>query len=329
MKMIPAQLTQILALAALALALGTSSTLCFGGQTYGTPVGTMTVPQPGTTLPDATLVTWPGEPKQHYQIRADEAYTAQSNASMPAGEKFDPHGEVGLRRFFQTRGNYITYGPMQGPVVELTTLAKDRPANSPFTKSHQTQNLGPYIPDQSTLLSNSQSANEVYGVETIELVYVDGSGNQTILDYQRIDVYQPQANEAANFFVQNFQQMIALNTSTAGTSFGGDPPRALVNTTQTIYPGGETWVVIYPGAAQATPPSGAVKIQSTDAFGPGGDNWQRNNVFMDLGNYVSGQGTYTLQMMQQSVYGLETFGNAASFNVTKYYNVNSQLGLTK
>jgi hypothetical protein len=189
MKMISVKLTQILAFAALALALGPSTTPCFGGQTYGTPVGTMAV-----TVPDSTLVTWAGEAKQHYQIRADEAYTAQSNASMPAGQKFDPHADLGIRRFFQTRGNYISYGPMAGPVVELTTLSKDRPANSPFTQSHQVQNYGPYVPDNSTLISNSsQSANDVYGVETVELVYVDGSGNQTIIDYQRIDVYQPQA----------------------------------------------------------------------------------------------------------------------------------------
>jgi hypothetical protein len=321
-KMIPVKLTQTLAFAALALAMGTSPTPCSAGQnTYGTPVGTMTA-----TTPDPTLVTWPTETKPHHQIRADQTYTAESDVSMPTGQKFDPHGEVGLRRFFQTRDNYP-----KGPMSELTTNSKDRPANSPFTKSHQIQDYGPYVPDQSTFISNSQPANDVYGVETIEVVYVDGSGNQTVLDYQRIDIYYPVPSEAATFYVQNFQQKIALNTSTGPnpTSYGGDPPRAIMTTTKTIYPGAESWVVIYSGPAQATPPSGAVKIASTDAVAPGGDAWQRNNVYIDLGNYVNGPGIYTLQVVQQSVYGTETFGNPASFSITKSYNVNSQLGLTK
>jgi hypothetical protein len=337
--MLPVKLTRVLAFAALALALGTSPTPCLAGQKNpGAPIGTMTVINP----PDSTLVYWLGESQPHYQIRADEAYNAQSDVWMPTGSKFNPHGQVGVRRFFQTRPAPPPNTPPPvnpdpstlGPMLELTVLSKDRPANSPFTKTHQIQNYGPYYPDQSTLLSNGLPANEVYGVETIELVFVDTTlpGNpQTVIAYQKFDIYQPWANEAANYFVQNFQQMIALNTATAAnpTSYGGDPPRAFVNTTQTVYPGAEIWVVIYSGAAQTTPPSGAVKIPSTDWTAPQGDASQRNNVFMDLGNYVNGPGTYTLQMMQQSAYGLETFGNPASFNATKYYNVNSQLGLTK
>jgi hypothetical protein len=326
MKMIALKLTQISAFVALALALGSGPTPCFAGKTIGNTQGTMTA-----TTPDSTLVSWPGESKPHHQIRADQSYTAESVVWVTDG-KFNPHGQaVEIRRFFQTR----TPGTFSlGPMLELDANTINRPANSPFNSAHQTQDYGPYIPDQSTLLSNSLSANDVYGVETIELIFIDKSVNpstQTVIDYEKIDIYQPLNAAAANYFVQNFQQMIALNTATAAkpTSYGGDPPRAFVNTTQTIYPGAETWVVIYPGVAQTTPPTGAAKIPSTDATAPAGDNWQRNNVFMDLGNYVNGPGTYTLQMMQQSVYGLETFGNPASFNITKQYNVNSQLGLTK
>jgi len=324
MKMLPVKSTRILALAALALTLGQHPTSCFGGQTIGTTQGTMTA-----TTPDPTLVSWPGESKPHHQIRAEQSYTAQSQVWVTDG-KFNPHGQaVEIRRFFQTRtpGTYSL-----GPMLELAANTINRPANSPFNSAHQTQDYGPWIPDQSTLLSNSLNANDVYGVETIELIFTDKSvtpSTQTVLDYEKIDIYWPPNGNAANYFVQNFQQMTALNTSTAGVKYGGDPPRAFVNTTQTIYPGAETWVVIYSGVAQTTPPAGALKIPTTDWTAPGGDASQRS-FYIDLGNYaVNGPGIYTLQMLQQSIYGLETFGNPASFNITKKYNVNSQLGLTK
>ena len=217
-----------------------------------------------TTTLELSPISWPND-KAHYQMRADQTYTAQSDAWVTG--KFNPHGEVGIRRFFQAR----TPGTCTlGSPVELNTNTKDRPANSPFSKSHQIRNYGPYMPDQSTLMSNSLlSVNDVYGVETIELMYVDDHvtpNTQTILDYQKIDIYYPLPSAAANFYVQNFQQKIALNTSTAGTKFGGDPPRAIMNTTQTIYPGAETWVVIYPGVAQATPPW-AAEIQIDPEYG--------------------------------------------------------------
>jgi hypothetical protein len=325
MKMPPVKLIRISAFAALMLALGPSLTPCFGGQTIGTTQGTLTI----TSIPDPTLVYWPNEAKPHYQIRAEQSYTAQSDVWVTNG-KFNPHGQaVEIRRFFQTRtpGTYSL-----GPMLELNASTINRPANSPFTKSHQTQDYGPWVPDQSTLVSNSLSANDVYGVETIELIFTDNSvtpSTQTVLDYEKIDIYWPPNAAAANFYVQNFQQKIALNTSTAANPYGGDPPRAIMNTTQTIYPGAETWVVIYPGPAQATPPSGATAIPSTDATAPAGDAWQRNNVYIDLGNYVSGPGSYTLQVVEKSIYGTEPFGNPASFSITKQYNVNSQLGLVK
>jgi hypothetical protein len=56
---------------------------------------------------------------------------------------------------------------------------------------------------------------------------------------------------------------------------------------------------------------------------------QRQNIYIDSGNYVTGPGTYTLQFMQKSVYGTETFGNPASFTINNSYKVTSQLGLVK
>jgi hypothetical protein len=345
MKMLPVKLTQISAFAALMLALGPSPTPCSaaGNQNYGLPQGTLSVTTPpGATAWDSTQVSWGADTfptcwngttwiaptKKHNQMRADQTYTAQSDEWYASGVKFDPHGSIGIRRFFQTRTPGTT---SLGAPSEINVLTKDMPANSRFNQAQQIQDFGPYAPDQSTFTTNSLAANDVYGVETIELVFIDGSGNQTVLDYQKIDIYQPLSAAVANFYVQNFQQKTALNTSTTAnpTSYGGDPPRAIMNTTQTIYPGAETWVVIYSGGAQATPPSGAMQIPSTDATAPGGDAWQRNNVYIDTGNYGNGRGTYTLQVMQKSVYGTEPFGNPASFSITQSYKVNSQLGLVK
>jgi hypothetical protein len=113
----------------------------------------------------------------------------------------------------------------------------------------------------------------------------------------------------------NFKQKTALNTpgSTAPTKYAGDPPRVFMNSSQTIYPGATTWVVIYPGNARTTPPTGLAPIPHTSATALLGDMSARLNIYIDSGNYVTGPGSYTLQFMQQSVYGTETFGNPISF----------------
>jgi hypothetical protein len=54
---------------------------------------------------------------------------------------------------------------------------------------------------------------------------------------------------------------------------------------------------------------------------------------MDIGNYITGSGTYTVQAMQSSPtnsqIGTEAFGAAATFSLRTKYNVTSQLGLSK
>jgi hypothetical protein len=302
---------------------------------YGIPTGSTI----SVTSPDTTLVTWPtGDPlnplnKQHLQIRADETYTAQSINLYPPGFKFDPHGAIGIRRYFQprTHGTYSLGAPSS-----INVLTKDMPANSRFNQAQYIQDFGPYAPDQSTFTTSSLAANDVYGVETIALVFVDGSGNQTVLDYQKIDIYEPtapspnQTKSVANFYVQNFQSQVALNTNTTNP-YLGDPPRVTMNTTQTVYPGATITVVIYPGNSQTTPPANAKTISSATWTAPGGDeSFYPQHMYFDIGNYVTGSGTYTLQAIETTkAYGTETFGNAASFSLKNSYNVTSQLGLVK
>ena len=319
MQMLSLRITQIIATVSFTFAIPAA----FAGQDYGTPHGTLTATTPDTN----NLVYWPGESKPHHQIRADQTYTAASYQYYQDG-KFDPHGSIGIRRFFQTRtpGTYSL-----GSVSEINVLTKDMPANSRFNQAQCNQDFGPYAPDQSTFTASSLAANDVYGVETIALVFVDGNNNETVLDYQKIDIYQSKANNAANFFVQNFRSQVALNTDTT-KPYLGDPPRVTMNASP-IYPGAKIWVVIYPGNSQATPPASATPISNTYWTAPKGDaSSYPNHIYIDIGQYINGSGTYTLQAIQQSdtnVFGTESYGSPASFKINTNYKVTSQLGLVK
>src|SRR6266404_4878529 len=288
---------------------------------YGVPTGsTITV-----TTPDPTLVNWLGESKPHHQIRADQTYTAESTNLYPNGFKFDPQGAIGIRRFFQTR---VEGTNSLGTPSEINVLTKDMPANSRFNKAQYIQDFGPYAPDESIFTPTSLAANDVYGVETIQLVFVDGNNKQTVLDYQKIDIYQSKANNAANFYVQNFLNKVALNTDTT-KSYLGDPPRVTL-TASPIYPGAKVWVVIYPGSAQPTPPANAITIDNTTFNAKAGDAASYPSVYIDLGNkYINASGIYTLQVMQEfdKNFGTEAYGSPASFSIKNNYNVTSQLGL--
>jgi hypothetical protein len=338
------------------------ATVCFafaipaafaGKPVYGIPTGSTISVNTG----DLKMATWPvGDPlnplnKQHYQIRADKTYTAESINLYPPGFKFDPHGAIGIKRYFQQR----THGTYSlGTPSSINVLTKDMPANSRFNQAQYIQDFGPYAPDESTFTVSTLSANDVYGVETIELVFdapardangdiiKDAKGNdvivETVLDYQKIDIYEPtapnpdQKKSVASFNVQNFRSQVALNTDTT-KPYLGDPPRVTMATTQTVYPGAKITVVIYPGAAQTTPPANAKTIDSATWTAPQGDEstYPSNTYYMDMGSpYVTGSGTYTLQAMETTTaYGYETFGNPASFSIKTSYNVTSQLGLVK
>jgi hypothetical protein len=291
---------------------------------YGVPTGSTI----NVTTPDSALVNWPGESKPHHLMRADQTYTAESTNLYPDGFKFDPHGAIGIRRFFQTRVQGTNY---LGTPSEINVLTKDMPANSRFNQAQYIQDFGPYAPDESTFTVSSLAANDVYGVETIQLVFVDGNNKQTMLDYQKIDICQSKVNNAANFFVQNFRSQVALNTDTT-KPYLGDPPRVTMNASP-IYPAAKIWVVIYPGNSQATPPASAKPISNTYWTAPKGDaSSYPNHIYIDIGQYINGSGTYTLQAIQQSdtnLFGTESYGNPASFKISTNYKVTSQLGLVK
>ena len=312
------------------------------GQSYGTPTGTLTL-----TTPDNATETWPGDPKPHYVMQADQSYTGSSTLSYSGG-KFDPHGQISIFRWFQTRGTPpgtpdIPVSYALTSMLQLSISTHDQPANSPFTKPHSTSTWGPYTPDLSTYTPSGNPATDLYGVETVQLVFIDPTTTpvtQIILDQQSIDVYYPKVapngtlEETAQFSTQNFPTgpIAALNTNTA-QSYLGDPPRLSLKTNQTIYPRANFYVVIYPGASQTTPPNGAPTIATSAWTAPSGDNGTYpQTILMDIGKWVTGPGIYTLQAMQQSPtnsFGTQTFGPPSSFSVKANYNVSSQLGLVK
>jgi hypothetical protein len=302
----------------------------FADQNIGTPKGTVTV-----TTPDTTLVSWPNESKPHHQMRGDQTYQADTSAWYING-KFDPHARLQVLRYFQTGTQGTPYMAPLGPMSEIME-GKSKPANSGFNQAQCNQSYT-FQPEQSDYVQpnkngNLVNTNEVCGVETIELVVYDALNNLTVLDYQKIDVNAPKTNYAANFYIQNFLNKTALNTDTS-KAYLGDPPRVTL-TASPIYSGAKVWVVIYPGNAQTTPPTNAKTVNNTTFTAPTGSaSSYPGGIYIDLGKkYITGPGTYTLQVMQQydnnSGIGTEAYGNPASFSIKNSYNVTSQLGLEK
>jgi hypothetical protein len=321
MQILPLRITPIIATACFAFAIPAA----FADQNIGTPNGTITV-----TTPDTTLVPWGPKEKPHHQMRADQTYTADSSAWYVNGA-FDPHASLNIVRCFQTG----TQGTQSlGPMSEIMQ-GNDKPANSGFNRAQCNQTYGPFYPEQSNYVKKNQNgavtnANAVCGVETILLVVYDAQNNPTVLDYEKIDIYEPKQSNAANFYVQNFLNKTALNTDTT-KAYLGDPPRVTL-TASPIYSGANVWVVIYPGNAQATPPANAKTIDNTTFNAPTGYASSYPSRYIDLGqNYINGSGIYTLQVMQESDsnFGTEAYGNPASFSINNNYNVTSQLGLVK
>jgi hypothetical protein len=290
---------------------GNSTSGTNGNQNYGLPLGTLSA-----TTPDPTLVNWPGEVKPHHQMLATQSYTAASSEWYPAGVKFDPHGSVGIRRFFQKRdpSNTVPSYVLEA-ASEIAVLTKDMPANSRFNQAQMNQSFGPYVPDLSTYTATTEAANAVYGVETVELVFIDASGNQTVLDYQKIDIYQPTITQTTDYVTQ-----AAVNNT-----YSGDAPRVLFSVSS-IYPGTETWVGIYPLNGN---PQSAIKLANSDATSPQGD--KSNRVFyVDPGNAISSNsGTYVLQLFENTPNGPQAIGQSTSFTLNTTFNVTSEFGITK
>jgi hypothetical protein len=309
MQLPPFRISRIAATVCITLAITGAPTRTFGDNpnTYGLPLGTLSV-----TTPDPKLVTWAGETKPHHQMLATDlrGYTAASSEWYPAGVKFDPHGSVGIRKFFAKRdpGNVLE------PAAEISVLTKDMPANSRFNQAQMGQTFGPYVPYQETYLGTTTAANDSYGVETVELVFVDGNNKQTVLDYQKIDIYP----------ATTIQTHDSTTQAAVKTSYTGDAPRVQVQISS-IYPGTETWVGIYP---QNGNPQSATKFANSDSTSPPGDKSDRT-LYVDPGNVVSSNsGTYELEVFQMTPTGAQAVGQPTQFTLNTTFKVNANVGLT-
>jgi len=125
------------------------------------------------------------------------------------------------------------------------------------------------------------------------------------------------------------------------TNFSGDTARLDVEINN-AYPGGTTWVVVYPGAPLATPPSSAKEVANSRLTAPTTDLVPERHVFIEVGtgtNTVGGllfpattaQTAYTVQVIQfrppyGGADGMETLATANFTVVSSSFKVNGQVG---
>jgi hypothetical protein len=124
-------------------------------------------------------------------------------------------------------------------------------------------------------------------------------------------------------------------------NFSGDTARIDVEI-DNAYPGGTTWVVVYPGAASGTLPSSAREVANSRLTAPTTDLVAERDVFIEVGTATNTVGgplfpasttptAYTVQVIQfRPPYGgsdgMETLATASFTVVSSSFKVNSQVG---
>ena len=131
------------------------------------------------------------------------------------------------------------------------------------------------------------------------------------------------------------------NSSTVN-SFTGDPPRLDIQIFN-AYPGGQTWIVIYPGDPASTLPSSATVLPNSLVTAPVTDMIPFREYFFEEGTatnssgtlLVPSPGTYTIQVFQnrpfssnqtQTAYGQEVLATMTFTANSSQFKVNGQLG---
>jgi len=302
------------------LALAGLVPLVKGAQTYTQPIGqlTITTPEGSATFggpnnnPDSSPVL---------QCRAGYSYSLTSYCYTPDGGKFDPQAAVGLERYYSTRQG----GNLYNAPVQVQINSKDWPANSGLGK---TRSYGPFA--AADYLSQSSSTSVPYLRETLIVGYYDKhSGTRTaILASGNVYVFPPatqstQSMTSASTQVQfnNLLTTKALNNSTSS----GDPPVVQV-TLSNLYPGGSSYLRIYPGK-QTSNPENVTILPNTTATAPWGDLSGRT-LLIPIGPYLSQPGYYTIEAIQQiPTYGTDpVLQNAATFNASLAFAVHADVG---
>jgi hypothetical protein len=255
------------------------------------------------------------------QCRAGCRYSVSALCHVPHGGKFERHGAVGVERYYSIRqGGNLYNAPVQVPVD-----SKDWPANSGLGK---TRTYGPYT--AADYLSQGSTSNAPYLRETILLGYYDKhTGTRTaVLATGNVYVFPPAVQSSQSLTSVSTQVQFtnvltnqALNNSTPS----GDPPvvqAALSN----LYPGGTSYLRIYPGK-QTSNPANVTVIPNTTATAPWGDISSRT-LLVPIGPYLNQPGGYTIEAIQQiPAYGTDpVLLNTATFNVSLGFAVHAEVG---
>jgi hypothetical protein len=191
-----------------------------------------------------------------------------------------------------------------------------------------------------------------YGRETLAFYSTDAFGNlKTLFDSQQILVYpkstakifndlalaaNPVPNPVPVASPSPYPSPAPYPLPATGNSFTGDQARLRIEISN-AYPGGDTWIVVYPGNPSASPPGTAKEIPGSRITAPVTDLIPLRVVFFEVGTakdtsgvlLIPSPGVYTVQVLQnRSPYGQESLTAAAFTVVNSAFNVNSQLGKT-
>jgi hypothetical protein len=220
----------------------------------------------------------------------------------------DPSAKLYITRTFQNFINPLTPSAGLGPVTitqDIVNFGSIPQGSMPIT-----QDLGNFTP-----LSQGP------GVETWSICYGPANkktapvclGTSASSPYgYTLTVYPASTANISNGLVLG-----SMPTALTGT-FNGDAPRANIKVQNTV-PGGTVWVALYAGSTVKTPATSIPVAgnysyeNNTSAYLP----QLMPSITMDTGNCMPGPGTYTLQVLQNSAYGVETLA-AATFTVTGY-----------
>ena len=207
-------------------------------------------------------------------------------------------------RTFQARFPGNVYGPSQ-------------PVSSPTVSASYTHNG--QLANNVTLLTVYPHPENPYGKETLSVYTLDSHGNiiQPTLNAVPIMVYpvstakiynslsyfptSAPASSPSSGFATSPPSTTSSSPYPSPSPFGipypspapGATPNPLVNFTgdtarldveiDNAYPGGTTWVVVYPGTASATPPSSAREVANSRLTAPTTDLVAERDVFVEVG----------------------------------------------
>jgi hypothetical protein len=256
-------------------------------------------------------------------------------------------------RTFQPRFPGNVYGaaqPVSSPTVSATP-------NGPNTLASNVTQLTVYPHPENP-----------YGRESLAFYSLDAFGNlKTLLETQQILVYpkttakifnaltlapNPAPNPVPVASPSPYPNPVPYplpspspypgtpNSSTVN-KFTGDPARLDIQI-YNAFPGGDTWIVVYPGYAATTLPSSAKEIPNSRKTAPVTDMIPERDFFFEVGSakdtsgvlLVPTQGTYTIQVLQNrpvpqvspNPYGQEILATVTFIVAPSSFKVNSQVG---